>query len=54
MNIDNGYACEELSSIEESRFLYLNRLLQALEHRHRQLTPVDVTKHNSWIFTVPG
>jgi len=54
MNIDNGYACEELSSIEESRFLYLNRLQQALEHRQQQLTPVDVTKHNSWIFTVPG
>jgi len=56
MNINDGYACEELSnnSIEESRFLYLNRLLQALEHRQQQLTPDDVTKHNSWIFTVPG
>ncbi|DBA94389.1 TPA: hypothetical protein ACH3X1_001993 [Trebouxia sp. C0004] len=49
MNINDGYACEELSSIEESRFLYLNRLLQALGHRQQQLTPDDVTKHNSWM-----
>ncbi|DBA89773.1 TPA: hypothetical protein ACH3X2_004648 [Trebouxia sp. C0005] len=56
MNTIDGHACEEWSnsSIEESRSLYLNRLLQALEHRQQQLTPVDVTKHNSWIFTVPG
>ena len=56
MNMIDGYAYEGLSvsTIEESRFLYLNRLLQALEHRQQQLTPVDVTKHNSWIFTVPG
>lgn len=56
MNIGDEYAQQGATtgSIEESRSLYLSMLWEAFARRPQPLTPICDTKHNSWIFIVPG